>query len=56
MAERAVRLVEAVAVLAAAADLGMGVPLDHGLRTGLIAMRLAELVGLAVDDREDLFN
>ena len=44
-----------MAVLAAAADLGMGLPLDHGLRTGLIAMRLADLVGLAVDDREDLF-
>ena len=55
MAERAVRLVEAVAVLAAAADLGMGVPLDHGLRTGLIAMSLADLVDPAFDDREDLF-
>ncbi len=43
-------------MLAAAADLGMGLPLDHGLPTGLIAMRVADLVGLAVDDREDLFN
>jgi hypothetical protein len=55
VAERAVRLAEAVAALAAAADLGLGLPLDHGLRTGLIAMRLADLVGLAVHDREDLF-
>jgi len=55
VAERAVRLAEVVASLAAAADLGLGLPLDHGLRTALIAMRLADLVGLADRDREDLF-
>jgi HD-GYP domain-containing protein (c-di-GMP phosphodiesterase class II) len=55
VAERAVRLAEVVASLAAAADLGLGLPLDHGLRTALIAMRLADQVGLADRDREDLF-
>ena len=55
VAERAVRLAEVVAALAAAADLGLGLPLDHGLPAGLIAMRLADLVDLAVHDREDLF-
>jgi hypothetical protein len=42
-------------VLAAAADLGIGLPMDHGLRTILVAMELTDLTGLDVEQREDLF-
>jgi HD-GYP domain-containing protein (c-di-GMP phosphodiesterase class II) len=38
--------VEVVAALCLATDLGMGFPLEHGLHTTLIAMRLAERLGV----------
>ena len=45
-----VRSAEVVGALCLATDLGMGLPLEHGLRSTLIAMRLAERLGL--DDEQ----
>ena len=44
-AER-VRAAEVVAALCLATDLGMGFPFEHGLRATLVAMRLAERLGV----------
>ncbi len=41
-----VRSAELVAALCLATDLGMGFPFEHGLHTTLIAMRLADRLGL----------
>ena len=48
---RAVRLAELVAALSLGVDLGFGQPMEHVLRQCLIALRLAERVGLDEDDR-----
>src|SRR5215218_8797484 len=40
-----VRTAEVIAALSLATDLGIGVPLEHGLQSTLIAMRLGELLG-----------
>ena len=45
-----IRAAEVVATLSLATDLGIGVPLEHGLQSTLLAMRLAESLG--VDARE----
>jgi HD-GYP domain-containing protein (c-di-GMP phosphodiesterase class II) len=45
------RLAEAVGVLSLATDLAMGEPLEHGLRTAIIAVRLAEVLGLPADEQ-----
>ncbi len=44
-----VRSAELVAALCLATDLGMGFPFEHGLHSTLIAMRLADRLGV---DRE----
>ncbi len=44
------RLAEVVAALSLATDLGMGQPLQHALRTCVIATRLADAAGLAPAD------
>lgn len=41
-----VRTAEVIAALCLATDLGMGFPLEHGLHSTLIAMRLAERLGV----------
>jgi hypothetical protein len=41
-----VRAAELVAALSLATDLGIGVPLEHGLRGTIIAMRMVERLGL----------
>jgi HD-GYP domain-containing protein (c-di-GMP phosphodiesterase class II) len=41
-----VRAAELIAALSLAADLGIGVPLEHGLHSTLIAMRLGERLGV----------
>jgi len=46
-----VRLAELVAALSLGVDLGFGQPMEHVLRQCLIAMRLAERVGLDDDAR-----
>jgi HD-GYP domain-containing protein (c-di-GMP phosphodiesterase class II) len=49
------RLAEATAVLALATDLSMGQPLEHGLRTALVAVRMAKAIGLPEDDQITVF-
>ena len=46
-----VRLAELVAALSLGVDLGFGQPMEHVLRQCLIALRLAERVGLDEDER-----
>jgi HD-GYP domain-containing protein (c-di-GMP phosphodiesterase class II) len=41
-----VRAAEVIAALSLATDLGIGVPLEHGLQSTLLAMRLGELLGV----------
>jgi HD-GYP domain-containing protein (c-di-GMP phosphodiesterase class II) len=48
-ASERVRAAELIAALCLATDLGMGFPFEHGLQTTLIAMRLADRLGV---DRE----
>jgi response regulator RpfG family c-di-GMP phosphodiesterase len=49
------RLVEVVAALSLATDLGLGQPMEHGLRSCLIATRLAEALELGPTDREAIY-
>jgi len=49
-AER-LRLAELTSALSLATDLGMGQPLEHGLRTAIIAVRLAGRLGLGESER-----
>jgi hypothetical protein len=46
-----VRLAELVAALSLGIDLGFGQPMEHVLRQCLIALRLAETVGLDEEER-----
>ncbi len=50
-----VRLSELLGVLSFGADLGMGQPMEHVLRQNLIALDLADRVGLGADDRQAVF-
>ncbi len=49
------RLVEVLAAISLATDLGMGQPLDKGLRTAMLAVSLAERLQLSEADRSDTF-
>ena len=49
------RLAEAVGVLSLATDLAMGQPLEHGMRTAVLAVRLAQAMGLPEDDQVTVF-
>src|SRR5438045_4110777 len=49
------RLAEAVGVLSLATDLAMGQPLEHGLRTALLATRTAQGLGLREDEQVTVF-
>jgi len=40
------RTAEVIATLCLATDLGMGFPFEHGLHTTVIAMRLADRLGV----------
>ena len=50
-----VRLAELVAALSLGVDLGFGQPMEHVLRQCIIALRLAECVGLDEDDRSVVY-
>jgi HD-GYP domain-containing protein (c-di-GMP phosphodiesterase class II) len=50
-----VRLAELVAALSLGIDLGFGQPMEHVLRQCLIALRVAEVVGLDDDERSVLY-
>ncbi len=49
------RLAEAAGVLSLATDLAMGQPLEHGLRTAVLAVRTAQAMGLPEDDQVTVF-
>ncbi len=49
------RLAELMGTLSLAADVAMGMPMDHGLRSAAVAVRLGELVGAGDRDRADAF-
>ncbi|MGH2861737.1 MAG: HD domain-containing phosphohydrolase [Solirubrobacteraceae bacterium] len=49
------RLVEVVAAFSLAADLGLGQPMDHGMRACIIAVRLATALGLDTPARDDVY-
>jgi HD-GYP domain-containing protein (c-di-GMP phosphodiesterase class II) len=50
-----VRLAELVAALSLGVDLGFGQPMEHALRQCLIALRLAERVGLDEEERSVVY-
>jgi HD-GYP domain-containing protein (c-di-GMP phosphodiesterase class II) len=50
-----VRLAELLAVLSLGADLGMGQPMEHAMRQSLIALRIADRLGLAEQERAVLY-
>jgi hypothetical protein len=50
-----VRLAELLAAFSLATDLGLGQPMEHVLRSWVIAARLGERVGVAADDRGALY-
>ena len=50
-----VRLAEAAGVLSLATDLAMGQPLEHGLRTAVLALRTAQAMGLSEDDQVTVY-
>jgi HD domain len=49
------RLSELLGVLSFGADLGMGQPMEHVLRQSMIALALAERVGLDADERDAVY-
>jgi HD-GYP domain-containing protein (c-di-GMP phosphodiesterase class II) len=51
----AVRLSELVALMSLGADLGLGQPMEHALRQCLIALRIADRLGLVEEDRATLY-
>jgi hypothetical protein len=53
--ESGVRLAELVAALSLGIDLGFGQPMEHVLRQCLIALRLAERVGLGEEQRATVY-
>ena len=50
-----VRAAELIAALSLATDLGIGVPLEHGLQSTLVAMRLAERLGVDPDTASQIY-
>jgi HD-GYP domain-containing protein (c-di-GMP phosphodiesterase class II) len=50
-----VRLAELVATLSYAADLGLGLPMRHCMRQTVIALRMADLIGVSDQEREATF-
>src|SRR5271154_6127522 len=54
-AEYSLRVAEVVSALSHALDLGTGQPVGHSVRSCLLAMRLAEEIGLNRALRGDLF-
>lgn len=50
-----VRLGELAAATSLFTDLGTGQPVEHGLRTSLVSMRLADALGLDLELRRELF-
>jgi HD-GYP domain-containing protein (c-di-GMP phosphodiesterase class II) len=53
--DQRIRLAELVAAFSLATDLGLGQPMEHVLRSWLIAARLGDRVGLEADGRRSLY-
>ncbi|HEY3463010.1 MAG TPA: HD domain-containing phosphohydrolase [Gaiellaceae bacterium] len=53
--ERPIRAAELVGALSLATDLGTGQPLEHALRTGVLAVRLGELAGASAEELADTY-
>ena len=51
-----VRLIELLGVLSLGTDLGMGHPMEHAMRQSLLAVRLAERMGLDTRQRAVVFH
>jgi len=54
-ADEEVRSAEVIGALCLATDLGMGLPLEHGLRSTMVAMRLADRLGLDAEESRQAF-
>mgnify|MGYP000386125681 CR=1 FL=1 len=54
-AERPVRAAEVIGALSLATDLGTGQPLEHALRTAVLAVRLGELAGASAHELADTY-
>ena len=53
--ERQIRAAEVVGALSLATDLGTGQPLEHALRTAILAVRLGELAEASVEELADTY-
>src|SRR5436305_1491975 len=53
--ERPIRAAEVVGALSLATDLGTGQPLEHALRTAVLAVRLGELAGASTRELADTY-
>jgi HD-GYP domain-containing protein (c-di-GMP phosphodiesterase class II) len=53
--ERPIRAAEVVGALSLATDLGTGQPLEHALRTAVLAVRLGELAGASAQELADTY-
>ena len=53
--ERQIRAAEVVGALSLATDLGTGQPLEHALRTAVLAVRLGELAGASAEELADTY-
>ena len=53
--DQPIRAAELVGALSLATDLGTGQPLEHALRTAVLAVRLGELAGASTDDLSDTY-
>src|SRR5690349_22236190 len=54
-ADQPIRAAEIVGALSIATDLGTGQPLEHALRTAVLAVRLGELAGAAPEELADTY-
>src|SRR6186997_2487636 len=54
-AERPIRAAEVVGALSLATDLGTGQPLEHALRTAVLAVHLGELAGASARELADTY-
>jgi HD-GYP domain-containing protein (c-di-GMP phosphodiesterase class II) len=53
--EQPVRAAELIAALSVATDLGTGQPLEHAVRSAVLAVRLGELAGASADELADTY-
>ena len=53
--DRPIRAAEVVGALSLATDLGTGQPLEHALRTAVLAVRLGELAGASAKELADTY-